>query len=87
VREWDTDLLADPSLFDTMSLVRLPDGLVGEGAPAVLNRGEDGKPLYDYYHAGYIGDKLHHDYKIEVLNIVCLPSYNSEKDIWGIIVA
>ena len=49
-----------------MSLVRLPDGLIGEGAPEVLNRDADGRPLYDYYHAGYLGNILHHEYKIEV---------------------
>ncbi len=68
MREWGTDLLADISLFNTMSLVRLPDGLIGKGSPEVLNTAADGSPLYDYAHAGHLGNILHHDYKIEVCN-------------------
>ena len=67
VKEWGTDLLADPSFFCSMALVRLPDNLIGPDGPEV-EKGSHGQPHYDYKHAGYIGNKLQEDYKIEVHN-------------------
>ena len=69
VREWGTDLLADPSFFRAMALVRVPDGLVGPDGPEVTERGEDGQPHYDYTHANYIVGKLQSHYKVEVHNV------------------
>jgi len=70
VKKWGTDLLADASLFVNMTLVRLPEGLVGQGAPQVLDTDASGLPLYSYYHASFVGNILHHQYKIEVKNTV-----------------
>ena len=66
MKEWGTDLLADPDLFVNMTLVRLPEGLVGQGAPEVSDTDANGLPLYSYSHAGFVGNILHHQYRIEV---------------------
>lgn len=71
MKEWGTDLIADPSFFHTMALVRLPDDLIGPGGPEVLEKGIDGQPHYDCTHAAYLGNKLHCDYKIEVQYTIC----------------
>ena len=62
VKEWGTGLLADPSYFKNMMMVRLPEGLIPADRVEVV----DGKPRYDNSHCYYIGDLLYHKYKVEV---------------------
>lgn len=64
IREWGTELLADPSFFRTMVLVRLPEGLIPADGPQV--KMVDGKPDYNFGHGAFIGNILHHNYKVEV---------------------
>ncbi len=64
MKEWGTDLLADPSFFRSMVVVRLPEGLIPQDGPEVKMVG--GCPEYNFSHASYIGNILHHQYKVEV---------------------
>ena len=64
VKEWGTELLADPSFFRTMVTVRLPEGLIPPDGPEVKT--VNGQPEYNYGHGSYIGNILHHQYKVEV---------------------
>lgn len=70
MKEWDTELLADPSFFRTMVTVRLPDGLIPADGPQPNI--VDGKPEYDFSHGGYIGGILRREYKIEVSEERCV---------------
>ncbi len=64
VKEWRTDLLADPSFFRSMVVVRLPEGLIPHDGPEV--KMVDGRPDYNYIHCSCIRNMLIHDYKVEV---------------------
>ncbi len=64
VKEWGTELLADSSFFRAMTMVRLPDGLIPPDGPSVEMI--DGEPNYNFAHGSFIGNILHHDYKVEV---------------------
>ena len=62
MKEWGTDLLADPSYFKAMVTVRLPEGLVPPDRPGTASS----PPEYTFSHASYIENILHHEYKVEV---------------------
>ena len=55
-KAWATELLCDMSLFASMVLVALPDGLAGGAASSSLT----------YENAEQIQDTLYHQFKIEV---------------------
>ena len=58
-RVWGTELLCDVSLFASMVLVALPDGLAGGAASSSLT----------YENAEQIQDTLYHQFKIEVYDM------------------
>ena len=66
-KEWGTELLANPTFFNTMVMVRLPEGLISKDDPKV--KMVDGEPNYDFSHGMHIGSILHSRYKIEVRTI------------------
>lgn len=57
---WGTSLPADPSMFGSMVLVELPDGLLPPDSGVRV------EPPFDDKSADMLQDILHHDYKIEV---------------------
>ena len=72
VKEWGTELLADPSFFGTMVVVRVPDGLLpAKGGPELTV--VDGRPVYNYSHGAFLGNILHHKYRVEVLSYIDTP--------------
>ena len=63
---WGTSLLADPSMFGTMVLVELPDGLLPRDSSTDVRV----EPPFDDKSAELIQDNLHYDYKIEVYKLI-----------------
>ena len=63
-KSWGTDLLADPSMFGFMVVVRLPDGMLPTDTSSSVHK----EPAcLDDSSAGKLQDILHYDFRIEVL--------------------
>ena len=63
-KTWNTGLLADPSMFGFMVLVRLPDDVL-----PVEKAKESEKSLLTDQHAEKLQDILHCDFKVEVWKV------------------
>ena len=62
-KSWNTDLLADPSMFGCMVLVRVPDDVL----PMPSEKGNmSEKPSLTDKHAEKLQDTLHYHFKVEV---------------------
>lgn len=64
-KSWGTDLLADPTMFGFLVLVKLPDGMFPTDKPNT-STAVDKKPFFDVSSAEKLQDTLHYDFRIEV---------------------